>query len=134
MLSSLISASVGTLKATYMKDCNWCHCLFITRHCLVVTARCSIFFNDWFCIFSIASISLCFGILSPAMLQTIAGARHVSKNLNFTLISSCPTFCFDDIPFIFLNIVLASLSVSFMCSFRFRYLLCLALFLSCMYK
>ena len=47
-----------------------------------------------------------------------------------TLISSCPTFCFDDIPFIFLNIVLASLSVSFMCSlFQIRYLLCLALFL-----
>ena len=48
----------------------------------------------------------------------IASVRHVSKNLNFTLISSYPTFCFDDIPFIFLNIVLASLSVSFTCSFR----------------
>ena len=59
------------------------------------------------------------------MLQThynIAGARHVSKSLIFTLISSCPTFCFDDIPFIFLNIVLASLSVS-LCAL-FGYLLC----------
>ena len=55
------------------------------------------------------------------MLQThynIAGARHVSKSLIFTLISSCPTFCFDDIPFISLNILLALLSVSFTCSFR----------------
>ena len=60
------------------------------------------------------------------MLQThynIAGARHVSKSLIFTLISSCPTFCFDDIPFISLNILLALLSVSFTCSFGSTYLL-----------
>ena len=70
-----------------------------------------------------------FGILPPShasnplYLANIAGARHVSMSLNFTLISSCPTFCFDDIPFISLNILLALLSVSFTCSFGSTYLL-----------
>ena len=48
----------------------------------------------------------------------IAHIRHVSKILIFTLIPSCRTFCFDNIPFNFLIILFAFLSVSFMCSFR----------------
>ena len=84
----------------------------------VGTGSCSIFFNDWFCnIFLHAS--------NP---YNIAGRRHFSKSLIFTLISSCPTFRFDDNPSISLIILLALLSV-FLCAVL-DYLLCLALFLS----
>ena len=77
--------------------------------------------TDFVFFFYCFHLTLVFCPASMLALQThynIAGARHVSKTLILTLISSSPTFCFDDIPFISLNILLASLSVSFTCSFR----------------
>ena len=94
----------------------------------VVTGRCYIFFNDWFCTFSIACISFFDFHLHTSNSCNNTGMRHVSKSLIFTLISSCPTFCFDGIPFISLIILFALLSVFLYV--LLNYLLCVALLLS----
>ena len=93
-----------------------------------VIGICNILFNDWFHIFSIVCISLVDIFSHTSNPYNIAGMRHVSKSLIFTLIFSCLALCFDDIPFICLIILFTLFSVS-LCALL-DYLLCLALFLS----